>query len=297
MSSADAEICVAHLVRRANDIGAFRAFLDSYRRCAAGVTHDLLIIFKGYSGNEDLSAYDALLEGVRHRRIFLPDIGFDVRPYVTVARKQPHRYLVLLNSFSRILVPGWLEILFRAACRPGVGLVGATGSHQSVYSDFHVLQWEMRRARPRAYSLVVGSLRYARYLTTIRGRFAPFPNYHIRTNAFMVRRELLASARYGWMLKKWDAYAFESGVNSLTNQVASAGLRPLVAGADAGQYEAPEWADARSFWIHRQENLLVADNQTRAYEEGSSAMRERLAYYAWRRRPDGSPQPDYPTSH
>jgi hypothetical protein len=295
LSTSSGEICVAHLVRRSNDIAAFRTFLESYRRCAAQVPHDLLIIFKGYSHHDDLTPYYALLEGLQHKRLFVPDVGFDVRPYITVARKQSHRFLVFLNSFSRILVPGWLEILFRAARRPGVGLVGATGSHQSVYSDFHALRAEMRRINKPFYRLVAGSLRYARYLATIRGRFPPFPNYHIRTNAFMVPRELLANARCGLILQKWDAYAFESGVNSLTNQIMSAGLRPLVAGADARHYEAPEWADARSFWIHQQENLLVADRQTRAYDEGSVAVRDRLAYHAWRRRADGSPRTDYPS--
>lgn len=297
MSDKGVDVCVAHLVRRKNDISAFRTFIESYRRCTAHIPHDLLIIFKGYSPQDNLAAYDALLEGLQHKRTFVPDLGFDVRPYVVVARQQSHRYLVLLNSFSRILVPGWLEILYRAARRPDVGLVGATGSHQSVYSDFQVLQSEMRQCRPPLYRLVVGTLRYARYFTAIRGRYAPFPNYHIRTNGFMVRRELLASMRCTLMFSKWDAYAFESGVRSLTNQVITAGYRPLVVGADTREYEAPEWADARTFWIQQQENLLVADNQTRAYDEGSAALRDRLAYYAWRRRPDGSAQLAAPSLH
>jgi hypothetical protein len=291
------EICVAHLVRRSNEVSAFRTFMDSYRRHDPGVCHDLLIIFKGYRAQANLSIYDAILEGVPHQRIFLPDVGFDVRPYVEVARKQPHPYLVLFNSFSRILVPGWLQILFRGIRRPGVGLVGATGSHQSVYSDFHVLQSEMRRARPLMHRLTVGPLRYARYLTSIRGRFPALPNYHVRTNAFIVQRDILASMQCGVMLRKWSAYRFESGIGSLTNRVLEAGLRPLVAGADGGEYEAPDWPDSHTFWIGKQENLLVADNQTRAYDEGTAAMRDRLAYYAWRRRPDGTPRPDYPSSN
>jgi hypothetical protein len=67
-----------------------------------------------------------------------------------------------------------------------------------------------------------------------------------------------------------------------------------VAGADGRAYEAQHWPEARTFWISLQENLLVADNQTRAYAEGSDAARERLAYFAWRRRPDGSARPEPP---
>jgi hypothetical protein len=292
-----AEICVVHLARRGNDSSAFRGFIESYRLHPANVGHDLLIIFKGYSPRDDLAAYNSALEGLPHNRIFLPDFGFDVRPYVNVARKQTHRYLMLLNSFSQILVPGWLEPFLRAIRRPGVGLVGATGSHQSVYSDFHLLQGELRQAGSRLHRLTVGSLRYARYFTSIRGRFAPFPNYHIRTNAFMVRRDILASMKCSLMLRKWDAYAFESGLNSLTRNVTNGGQRALVVGADGNEYEAPEWPAAKTFWIREQENLLVADNQTRAYALGSNALRDRLAYYAWRRRPDGSARNDVPPLH
>ena len=110
----------------------------------------------------------------------------------------------------------------------------------------------------------------------------------------MVRREILAGMKCGLMLRKWEAYEFESGLNSLTRNVINAERRALVVGADGNEYEAPEWPEARTFWIREQENLLVADNQTRAYALGSSTLRDRLAYYAWRRRPDGSARNDFP---
>jgi hypothetical protein len=277
---ADPQLCVAHLVRRANPISALKAFLDSYARCPSGIPHDLLIIFKGFSRPSDLAPYEACLAGVGHRRVFVSDYGFDVRPYLKVVREQPYRYFMFLNSFSQVLVPGWLDLLFRHAGKPRVGLVGATGSHQSIVSDAPVL-WAERRA-------AVNALRRARYVLSIWRRFPEFPNHHVRTNGFLASRDVLLHVRHAPILTKWAAYRFESGVGSMTRQVVGAGLIPLLAGADGRAYAPADWPQAKTFWISRQENLLVSDNQTRAYADGDGEVRERLAYFAWHRRPDGT---------
>lgn len=276
------EVCVAHLVRRANPLSALEQFLDAYRRHPAGAAHDLLIIFKGFAGAASLAPCERLLDGLPHRRMFVRDYGFDVRPYLKAGREQPHRFFVFLNSFSRMLVPGWLELLLRHA-RPGVGLVGATGSHQSPLDDSGILRREAKRL-----------LRFGRYMVSIRGRFAPFPNPHVRTNAFLIPKEVLTRVRARPILTKWSAYRFESGMESMTRQVMAGGLKTLLAGRDGRGYEPADWPQARTFWIGEQENLLVSDNQTRAYQEGSTAFRERLSYFAWRRHPDGRERPDVP---
>jgi hypothetical protein len=294
VSVASQRICVAHLVRRSNPISAFRAFLNSYALCPAGATHDLLIIFKGFARSAGLAPYEALLQGVRHRRTFVSDFGFDMRPYLKIGREQPYQFFLFLNSFSRLLVPGWLELLFRHAGNSRVGLVGATGSLQSILSDAPVLRAEAR-LRPSILSRAsLIALRHARYIVSIRRKFPAFPNAHVRTNAFLVSREVLEKVRCPPLLTKWSAYRFESGVHGMTRQIEAAGLVPLLAGADGRAYEPKDWPEARTFWISEQENLLVSDNQTRAYTEGNVALRERLAFFAWRRRPDGSPREDLP---
>jgi len=288
------EICVAHLVRRVNDFAAFRAFLESYRSCPAGIAHQLLIIFKGFSREAQLAPYDELLKDFSHQRAFVRDAGFDVRPYVKVARDYPYRFFAFLNSFSRVLVPGWLEAMYRHVRRPRVGIVGATGSHQSILADFQMLRFEFRPSRSLLWRAAAIGFRHARYFALTRGRFTGFPNYHVRTNGFLVSRDIMSKIRCGPVLTKWDAYRFESGAAGMTPQIMAAGLTPLVVGADGVAYEPENWPDARTFWISRQENLLISDNQTRAYTNGSEALRDRLAFHAWRRRPDGTPRQDLP---
>lgn len=292
--SPKADICVAHLVRRSNPVSAFAAFLDSYRRCAAGAPHELLVLFKGFSNPAQLAPYETLLADQPHARMFVRDFGFDVRPYMQAARAYPHRFFVFFNSFSRILIPGWLEMMVSIARRPGVGIVGATGSHQSIASDNLAMRWFYRKSAPAYRRPLSIAYRYARYLVSIRGRFPAFPNFHVRSNAFLVPREVMTGLRCGLILGKWDAYQFESGAAGMTRQIMDAGLLPVVAGKDGLAYEPRDWPESRTFWIGNQENLLVSDNQTRAYAEGDPGLRERLAFCAWRRYPDGAPRQDLP---
>ena len=60
MSRPQAELAAVHLVRKANGPSPFVAFLDSYRRHAAGVPHELALIFKGFSSAEEIEPYTTL---------------------------------------------------------------------------------------------------------------------------------------------------------------------------------------------------------------------------------------------
>jgi hypothetical protein len=126
-----AEIGVVHLVRCKNGLAPFERFLASYLDHPAGVPHDLVLIFKGFAFGRRTRDYDRLLAGVPHRRIYLADYGFDLRPYFQAVATLDHRYLCFLNSFSRILAQDWLVKLYRWASAEGVGLAGATASYQS----------------------------------------------------------------------------------------------------------------------------------------------------------------------
>lgn len=294
-----AEIGVVHLVRRKNGPEPFERFLASYRKCPAGMPHDLILIFKGFSSGRGTQVYDRLLADVPHRRMYLADYGFDLRPYFKAVAMLEHRYLCFLNSFSCVLDRDWLAKLHRWASADGVGVVGATSSYQSFSSDSverrlmldkmnfsESLKWRIshifKDPKPnlvvqRAAAWLLGALGIwnpARY-------FQPFPNYHVRTNAFMASRETLARIRLGPVFFKLSAFMFESGRNSMTNQIMRFGLRPLVVGRNGDAYEKEQWHLANTFWQGRQENLLVADNQTDAYSRAEFERKEELSKFAW----------------
>ena len=57
------DICVVHLVRRKNGVEPFRSFLASYLENSAGINHELLILYKGFSRKADIAPYEKAIIG------------------------------------------------------------------------------------------------------------------------------------------------------------------------------------------------------------------------------------------
>ena len=292
-------LALVHLVRRPNGLPPFERFLSSYREHAAGVPHDLVILFKGFPGEAGTRDYDGLLGDTPHRRLFVPDRGLDVNTYFESVASLEHERFCFLNSYSRILDDGWLGKLSRWIEKAGVGLVGATGSWQSIARGYPMehegtramppgtrlrtrIALALRDRRPGALARRAGlwALRQAGIWRPAR-HIPPFPNYHVRTNAFMAARGTLERIHIEPLRWKLSAYKFESGNDSLTNQVLRFGLRAVVVGRDGEGYPPERWHLSNTFWQSRQENLLVADNQTETYVAADPRGRTILSRYAW----------------
>ena len=264
------DICVVHLVRKKNGMEPFRRFLASYLDNPAGINHHLLILYKGFYRKADIAPYEELLKDIPHSFLTVADFGFDLRPYFVAAKKHDSKYFCFLNSFSVILDKDWLLKFYRHINQPGVGLVGATSSWGSISSG----------AQTRKYSI---HERLARFVLR-KWRaiyFDPFPNYHLRTNSFMIAREVMLKIRCGVILTKMQAYRLESGKNSITKQVERMGLKPVVVGKDGKGYGKHEWNISNTFWRGTQGNLLIADNQTRKFDAASPEWRRKWELFAW----------------
>jgi hypothetical protein len=282
-------ICVVHLVRAANGTAPLRTFLDSYARHPAGVAHELLLLCKGF-GTSLPGEYAPLLKGLACTLRFIPDRGFDIDAYFQLVRDHEARAFCFLNSFSVILADGWLAKLHHALERHGAGLVGATGSWQSVssnYSDTLPQPPFLEAAIPAWKRMLVAWFPFLRPLRLriwrlrLGGSFDAFPNYHLRTNAFMILRATALAVQVPPMRRKFDTYRFESGRQGLTCQVLRMGKPVMVVGRDDKAYDRQDWHLSNTFWRRDQENLLVADNQTRAYERADRNLRAAHSVIAW----------------
>ncbi len=245
-------IAVGFLLRGADQDwpASAQRFLSSYQSHPAGLPHVPHVILKGFADPSSLRAIAEIFrqEGfaVRH----LDDDGFDIMAYARWARDVDSDYVCLFNSQSEILADGWLAKFMLNLVRNGIAMVSATASFQSLnrkWPDFPV-----------------------------------FPNVHLRSNAFCLRRELFLECTSGLTIReKLDAYRFESGPRSITRQIIGSGMRVAAVGRDGRAYGPRWWPFSGIFRQGTQSNLLVADKVTRGYDRAELSRKIWLAAHTW----------------
>ena len=266
------DICVVHLVRACNGIEPLKIFLTSYKDHPAGLKHEIFYILKGFRENEITFEMESLLNQYNHRRMSIPDDGYDIDSYIAAAHVLKNKYLCFFNSFSEILDDNWLEKLYMHLSSEGCGMVSATGSWESLYTD----SLSSGRKLPLYYWV-------RRILTLgIKRNFLPFPNPHLRTNGFCIGRDLFLDVTQGYTIKnKNDTFFVESGRDGISRRIALRGLDLIVVGRDGRGFFPDEWPLSKTFRQGEQENLLVADNQTRMFIDADTSTRISLSKNAW----------------
>lgn len=265
-------VTVVYLAREKSGFAACERFLRSYRELPAGMGHELLVIFKGFKSDPLKSEWGRSLEEFKPRIIRINDVGFDLRAYGAAAMACATPYLVLLNSFSELLAGDWLAKMYDAVRAPGIGLAGATGSWESMYSN--AIEDCQSVRLPKRFLCRLRA-------TSCKVFFPPFPNPHLRTNAFIISREVIGKVWPAPILLKRSAYLFENGKRSMLRRVAEAGLKTVVVDKHGRAHESSAWPESLTFRQGAQENLLVADNQTRLYSEADTGLRKLLSRRAW----------------
>ncbi len=263
--------------------GAFNNFISSYCKYNSGHPHQLVLLFNGVSKEEEITPYLKIIaeKKIPFQKLIHYGSCHDLDAYFWAAAQLDSRYLLFLNSYSVILDEGWLERFMLQKEVKNVGIIGATGSWQSYYRTVFINNsWRWENARSvkeniRKFKLLIKASIYWRFL------FPDFPNPHIRTNAFMMEREVMVSLKRKPIKKKFAAYKLESGVNSLTAQVLAKGMEVVVVDRWGRSYKKGEWAQARIFWKENQQDLLISDNQTRKYDQADEKTRTWLSLLAW----------------
>ena len=291
-----ARTAVVHLVWGPSGLETFERFLGSYEQHDAGTEHDLVLLFNGV---EDLGPYRERANAHAVHEIVVSDRSLDVPAYLAAAHELAHERLCFVNSYSEILAPHWLRMLCTALDQAGAGAAAATGSwasHRSfafsllrLPNGYHGSLGDRRLMTPALRSVSTAPKvglagRISRAARGLPGEIAGYPGFpapHLRTNGFAIGRELLLSLRAGALDTKNATYRFEAGRRSLTAQLLERDLRALVVALDGVARVPSNWPDADVFWQGAQSQLLIADNQTRQYDAGGSAVREALSRYAW----------------
>lgn len=121
-----------------------------------------------------------------------------------------------------------------------------------------------------------------------------FPNPHIRSNVFMLRREdMVAMPLKTEGDLKLAGCDFESGADGLSARMLKRGERLLLVGANGIAYDVDKWPTAGCFRSDNQRNLLASDNQTKTFNELSDLEKQTQSTMAWGAYIEGNPSELY----
>jgi hypothetical protein len=109
----------------------------------------------------------------------------------------------------------------------------------------------------------------------------PFPNVTVRTNAFMMDRQVLLSLNLTPHETKRDGNRLEAGPNSMTRQVEARGLKPVVVDRFGKVWHPDDWPASLTFRSGQQEGLIIADNRTHQYAVANAQRRAYLSALNW----------------
>lgn len=325
------KIGVVYLNRKAEGDLPIQRFINSYKEFRPGAHHEFLTIYKGFSENETAFAKQAF-SGIEHRYITVDDGMTDIDSYLVAAESFADiDIFCFLNTFSELVCDNWLLFFSRAISNDDVGIVGATGSFESLLDsnkliskviwlcsnkflkydrrlhlqyesiiERHAPKWQRKSLVARCFSRIgnVGSKSgsemynasfetFWKNLISHDGVYAflenypPFPNPHIRSNGFMIRRRHLVPFLGRNKMSKNESYLFESGAEGLTRRIQSMGLKAKVVNSNGNVFDVEEWPKSRTFRLEQQDGLLVRDNQTRNFEHFNPLERNVLAYMTW----------------
>jgi len=246
----DSSLAVFYLCRVADPNWKFLAlrFLSSYLKYLPGSDHVLYVIYKGVSNNHAAEEAEEIFKSIKSNKIFVDDDGYDIGAYIKIANLVNEKYVLFLNSYSQILSNNWLYKMRLHLNQDNIKLVGASASYESL---------------------------------DVYPGFPKFPNPHIRTNGFLIERELFVDLTRDISIKdKMDAMLFESGNNSLTRLILKVGDVCIV-GRNGRSYCIDLWPESNVFKCGLQENLLISDNQTDAYLSAPYFKKQFLLKKTW----------------
>lgn len=268
-------ITIVQIALKQYGLDPFRAFVDSYRRHSAGVSHQLVIALKGFDDQQDAAPFLSLLEDIEHTSLHVPDGGLDIGTYFYVATIVLADTFLFFNSRTTIDATDYARKLLACLEAPGIGAVGATASWQSLASD--------RRRASHANPVLrpVWKLKGLLHSWWWLSFFPPFPNPHLRTNGLMIRRATLDQLKVRPIRSKMTAMRFESGWNGLTRQLARRGLGIRLVDRDGKCWSIADWRTAGVFWTGGQRGLMINDNQTDRYAGSLADERSFLESLAW----------------
>jgi len=242
-------ICIIYLYRTTHPVSDFERFVKGLLKTTKPWSSCVCILIKGATSPNQAQTISSAVEEIsgsfETRLLHLNDAGVDISAYTYAAKQTRNQFLCFLNTYSEPLIEGWLDKLAAPVLQGKAGVSGASGAYE----------------------------------TTLPETF--FPNPSLRTNAFCIARSLYLDLRGVDAPDRQAALVFENGRDSMTRQILERGMRVVVVNGNGEYFDIDRCNEANAFRSLGPQNLLVADNRTREYDNADEEGKARLRRFAW----------------
>jgi hypothetical protein len=233
----DLSLAILYLIRNGEDEGRAHKFLNSLIELDTENV-ELYVIIKSL-GDEvfNRSIKDIFSSSfLRVQFIELDDIGFDIGAYFMVSQLIKEDLILPMSSssvFSQTINFTRIKELFEDS---KLGLVGTTASQESL-NPLKMTRIQNRIEEELSLSVFMTrmlktmmSILHATYYSKLKYLifFSKFPNTHIRTTGFIIRRDLFLNILNKMPRTRFQSLLLESGRNNLVKRVQKAGLNVFV---------------------------------------------------------------------
>ncbi len=269
-------LSVVYLFWEKSSFESFKNFINSYS--LQSVNYQVEIYFKGDSQSfEDHKNYLSLNK-INHSIHFIESEGLDIHSYFNIANISKTKYILFFNSNSILLYKNVLQNYISVLENLGenAGIIGATASRGNILNTFlisiifYIFNFDLKKL----FESFLGTLIYYK-------NFSITKTFSIRTNAFIVNREVFLSYPNHIYKTKKKCYEFESGINSITNFFLEKKFAVKFIDKNCQIFDKENCKLSNVFWKQNQENLLVSDNQTRLYNDASLKEKQFYSKIAW----------------
>lgn len=228
------------------DLEVFEQFVESYKKFSAGIDHNLTILIKKSTPRY---FYNRIVDYAKRNNlkyIKLPDEGLDIGAFILAAKELQGEYMFCIGSGMTILCDDWL-LKFANAFKNDekIQLAGAMGSYAQGHSN-------------------------------------RFPNPHIRTCAFMMKRDLFLqySDKCKFPQTKEDTWEIEHGAGSLTNFVLNKDGQAVVVNNEGNVFYPQDWEQAQTY-VALESKAIMDDKWARRYALTDEYLRTKIEMENW----------------